>query len=68
MNASEGFHGTAAYTLTALPDGSTRLDSDSRFDFDDGFAKFMTPLVMWQARKKHIADQVVLRTLIEGGK
>jgi uncharacterized protein YndB with AHSA1/START domain len=68
MTASEGFHGIAAYTLTALPDGSTRLDSDSRFDFDDGFAKFMTPLVMWQARKKHIADQVVLRTLVEGGK
>jgi len=33
MTAAEGLRGSAAYTLTALPDGSTRLVTDSRYDF-----------------------------------
>jgi len=65
ISAPEGFHGTAVYTLTELPDGSTRLDSDSRYILDNGFARFMMPLVIWQARKKMLGDLDHLRTLVE---
>jgi len=65
MTAAEGFRGSASYTLTALPDGSTRLDTDSRYDFDNGFARFMTPIVLWQAKKKYTSDQDHLRSLVE---
>jgi uncharacterized protein YndB with AHSA1/START domain len=65
LTASEGFHGEASYTLTPLPDGSTRLDSDSRYVFENSFARLMTPMVMWQARKKMVDDQSHLRSLLE---
>jgi uncharacterized protein YndB with AHSA1/START domain len=65
ISVAEVFHGTAVYTLTELPDGSTRLDSDSRYFLENGFARFMVPLVMWQARKKMLGDLDHLRTLIE---
>ena len=65
LTAPEGFSGDATYLLTALPDGSTRLDSDSRYVFDNAFAKLMTPLVMWQAKKKYVGDQEHLRALVE---
>jgi uncharacterized protein YndB with AHSA1/START domain len=68
MSAPEGFHGHTAYTLTALADGSTRLDTDSRFVFDNAFARLMTPMVMWQAKKKLVDDQNHLRALVEDGK
>ena len=68
MTAPEGFHGSTVYTLTALADGSTRLDTDSRFTFDNAFARLMTPLVMWQAKKKLVDDQGHMRSLAEGGK
>jgi uncharacterized protein YndB with AHSA1/START domain len=68
MVANEGFKGHVVYTLTPLPDGSTRLDEDSRYDFDDGFARFMTPVICWQAKKKMIDDQAHLRALVEAGK
>jgi uncharacterized protein YndB with AHSA1/START domain len=68
LSAPEGFHGASVSTLTALPDGSTRLDSDSRYEFDNAFARFMTPLVMWQARKKMVDDQAHLRSLLESAK
>jgi uncharacterized protein YndB with AHSA1/START domain len=68
LTAPEGFHGETSYTLTPLPDGSTRLDTDTRYTFDNGFARFMTPLVMWQARKKFVGDQDHLRALVESGK
>src|SRR5262249_44395710 len=48
MVAPQGFSGLASYTLTALPDGSTRLDTDTRYVFEDPFAHFMTPVIMWQ--------------------
>lgn len=65
LNAPGGFHGTTVYLLTALPDGSTRFDSDSRFVFENAFARFMAPLIYWQANKKTIADMQRLKTLIE---
>jgi hypothetical protein len=68
MVAAEGFKGHVVYTLTPLPDGSTQLIEDSRYDFDNGFARFMTPLICWQAKKKMIDDQAHLRALVEAGK
>jgi hypothetical protein len=65
LSAPEGFRGTNIYTLTPLPDGSTRLDTDSRFEFDNAFARFMTPVICWQAKKKLMDDQNHLRTLVE---
>ena len=65
LDAPGGFHGTTVYLLAPLPDGSTRFDSDSRYVFDSAFARFMSPLIYWQAGKKLVADQQHLKTLIE---
>uniref|UniRef100_Q01XD7 Polyketide cyclase/dehydrase n=1 Tax=Solibacter usitatus (strain Ellin6076) TaxID=234267 RepID=Q01XD7_SOLUE len=67
LSATEGFMGNTVYTLTPLPDGSTRLDSDSRYRFDNGFARFMTPVICWQAKKKMLSDLEQLRARVEGG-
>ena len=68
LSAPEGFKGTSTYALTPLPDGSTRLDSDSRYEFDNAFARFMTPLICWQAKKKMVDDQSHLAKLVESAK
>jgi uncharacterized protein YndB with AHSA1/START domain len=65
LNAPEGFHGTSVYTLTEQTDGSTLLQSDSRYTFENGFARFMTPVVCWQAKKKMVSDLDHLRALLE---
>jgi uncharacterized protein YndB with AHSA1/START domain len=65
VEAKEGFHGTSVYTLTAQPGGTTLVESDSRYTFDSGFVRFMSPLVIWQAKKKMNADLDHLRTLVE---
>jgi uncharacterized protein YndB with AHSA1/START domain len=67
LKAPEGFAGTSVYTLTPLPDGGTRLDSDSRYTFDNAFAHFMTPVICWQAKKKMLSDLETLRARLEGG-
>jgi hypothetical protein len=67
LSAPEGFHGSSVYTLTPLPDGSTRLDSDSRYVFDNAFARFMTPLIYWQAKKKMLGDLEQLRARLGAG-
>jgi uncharacterized protein YndB with AHSA1/START domain len=58
------FDGTSTYTLTDLG-GATRLDSDSHYTFDSGFARLMTPLIMPSARKKMNSDLAHLRELVE---
>ena len=63
--APQAFKGHTTYRLTPLPDGSTRFDSDSRYVFDNAFARFMSPLIYWQAKKKMVADQQHLKALIE---
>jgi uncharacterized protein YndB with AHSA1/START domain len=65
ISAPEGFQGTNVYILTEKADGSTRLESDSRYTFDNAFARFMTPVVCWQAKKKMQGDLDHLRSLIE---
>lgn len=58
----------SAYLLTPLGDGSTRLETDGTFEFTNGFVKLMTPLILWQARKKAAMDLEHLRSLVESGK
>ncbi len=67
LSAPEGFTGSDVYTLVPLPDGSTRLESDGRYTFDNKFARFMTPLIIWQAKKKMLGDLEQLRARVEGG-
>jgi uncharacterized protein YndB with AHSA1/START domain len=67
LSAPSGFHGTNVYTLTPLPDGTTRLESDSHYVFDSAFARFMSPLIYWQAKKKMLSDLAQLRACLEGG-
>jgi uncharacterized protein YndB with AHSA1/START domain len=68
LSAPEGFSGTAVYSLKANPDGTTLLEADGRYVFDNSFAKFMTPVIIWQAKKKSEMDFDHLRRLLEGGK
>ena len=65
MHVPDSFQGTNVYTLTEQPDGSTKLESDSRYTFDNTFAKFMAPVVCWQAKKKMASDMDHMRSLIE---
>ena len=65
LSAADAFRGTSTYTLSEQADGSTVLGSDSRYTFSNRFARFMTPLVIWQAKKKMISDMFHLRTLVE---
>lgn len=65
LNAPGGFRGMSTYILTPLPDGTTRLESDSRYVFDSAFARFMSPLIYWQAKKKIIGDFEQLRSHVE---
>jgi uncharacterized protein YndB with AHSA1/START domain len=65
LDSLAGFRGTSVYTLAEQPDGSTRLESDSRYTFEGGFARFMTPLIIWQAKKKMDGDLDHLRALVE---
>ena len=67
LSATEGFSGNTVYTLTPQADGSTKLESDSRYRFDNGFARFMTPVICWQAKKKMLSDLEQLRARVEGG-
>jgi uncharacterized protein YndB with AHSA1/START domain len=66
LDAPGGFKGTSSYILTALPDGGTRLESDSRYVFDSAFARFMSPLIYWQAKKKMQGDLEHLKALMDG--
>jgi uncharacterized protein YndB with AHSA1/START domain len=68
MSAPEGFAGDNVYTLVPLPDGSTRLDTNSRYVFANSFARFMTPVICWQAKKKLVSDEDRLRALVEAAK
>lgn len=65
VSAAEGFVGTAEYTLTDLGGGATRLECDSRYTFDNAFAKLLTPLIMPSARKKMLADLDRMRVALE---
>ncbi|MEO8596962.1 MAG: SRPBCC family protein [Candidatus Solibacter sp.] len=68
LDAPGGIHGFTEYRLTPLADGSTRFDSDSRYVLESAFARFMLPLIYWQANKKVVGDMARLKALIEAGK
>ena len=59
------FSGVGTYTLQDLGNGQTRLAEDSRYHFDNWFARLMTPLVMSAAHKKMVEDLQRLKSLAE---
>lgn len=65
LDSPIGFRGRSTYRLSRQSDGTTLLESDSRYTFDNGFARFMLPLVIWQAKKKMLSDMDHLRVLVE---
>ncbi len=65
VSAAGGFTGKAEYSLTDLGGGATRLECDSRYTFDNAFAKLLTPLIVSSARKKLVADLDRMRIEIE---
>jgi uncharacterized protein YndB with AHSA1/START domain len=65
LEAAKEFRGTASYKLTPTQDGGTILESEGRYEFADPFARLMTPLVLWQAKKKMNGDLEHLRALVE---
>jgi uncharacterized protein YndB with AHSA1/START domain len=65
LSSPGAFQGSATYKLTPSADGSTLLESDSRYDFENGFARFMMPLIMREARKKMDTDYSHLKSLVE---
>ena len=67
LSVPGAFTGKASYTLTPLGDGSTRVECDSRYEFDNKLAKLMMPLIMRSAGKKMTADLDHLRSNVEAG-
>jgi len=59
------FQGSAEYRLTDLGGGATKVESDSRYHFDNWMANLMMPLVTWQAQKKAVSDLDRLRAAVE---
>ncbi len=68
LSVAGAFRGKASYTLTPLADGSTRVECEGRYDFDNRFARLMTPLIMSQAGKKMTADLDHLRSNVEASR
>ena len=68
LSSAGAFHGHASYALTDLGDGQTRLESESRYIFDNWFARFMTPVVLVFAKQKATGDLAHLRELVEAGR
>jgi hypothetical protein len=66
LSSPGAFRGKASYMLTDLGNGATRVDLDSRYEFDNAFARLMMPLVAWQAGKKMKSDLEQLRAALEG--
>jgi uncharacterized protein YndB with AHSA1/START domain len=68
LSAPEGFRGTTTYLLSPAEGGGTRLETDGRFEFESSFAKLMTPVIIWEAKKKSESDLERLRSILETGK
>ena len=60
-----GFDGTNTYTLVDLGQGRTRLEADSRFQFQHWVVRLLKPIVAHQARRKMHNDLARLKSLAE---
>jgi uncharacterized protein YndB with AHSA1/START domain len=65
LSVPGSIRGTAQYKLTDLGNGTTLLESDSRYTFENSFARFMMPLIMMSAGKKMQSDGERLRAAVE---
>ncbi|MGJ5815097.1 SRPBCC family protein [Paludibaculum fermentans] len=59
------FSTDAAYVLTDLGDGGTRIESDTRVHYGHPLAKVFEPLITWQAGKKTVEDLGRWKSLAE---
>ncbi|MBZ5523370.1 MAG: SRPBCC family protein [Acidobacteriia bacterium] len=66
--ASRGmFSGDAAYRLTPLPGGGTRVLNYGDYRYDQWFSRLLEPLVSPEAQKKLKTDMGRLKALVEEG-
>jgi len=59
------FTGENVYELVDLGNGRTRLEMDSRYRISNWFANLMEPVVTPAARKKMVADEERLKSIVE---
>jgi hypothetical protein len=65
LSTPGAFHGTATYMLSDLGGGATKLETDSRYEFEGWFPRLMTPLIIASARSKFAGDINRLRASVE---
>ena len=65
LSVPDAFRGHAEYRLIDLGGGATKVESDSRYEFTNPFAKLMTPLIIPSAQKKATSDLDRLRATVE---
>ena len=59
------FTGENVYELVDLGNGRTRLEMDSRYRISNWFANLLEPVVTPAARKKMVADEARLKSIVE---
>ena len=59
------FSGKGRYTLTELPNGGTRLETNQQYDIDNWFARLMMPVISRAAGKKAASDLARLKQAAE---
>jgi uncharacterized protein YndB with AHSA1/START domain len=59
------FTGENVYELVDLGNGRTRLEMDSRYRISNWFGNLMEPVVTPAARKKMVADEARLKSIVE---
>ena len=59
------FTGENNYDLLDMGNGTTRLEVDSRYHFSNWFANFMEPVITPAVKKKMVADEERLKSMVE---
>lgn len=65
LSVTGPFSGKGSYTLTELPNGGTRLETNQRYSFDNWFAQLMMPVIAGAAGKKAASDLALLKQAVE---
>jgi uncharacterized protein YndB with AHSA1/START domain len=65
ISSSPEFTGVNNYDLVDLGNGRTRLEVDSRYHFSNWFANFMEPVITPAVKKKMVADEERLKSMVE---
>ncbi len=59
------FSGKGRYTLTELPNGGTRLETNQQYNIDSWFAGLMMPVISRAAGKRAASDLARLKQAAE---